>query len=658
MKSVRKMDNRRFRLELFICLFLVFATIGVYWEIYRHDFVFFDDQEYVTQNYTVQAGLTKAGLIWAFTTFHAANWHPLTWLSHMADCQLFGLDAGMHHLPNLWFHIANTLLLFWVFRRMTGAIWRSAFVAALFAVHPLHVESVAWVAERKDVLNTFFWILTMLAYVRYAKRPGAGRYVLVLILFGLGLMSKPMIVTLPFILLIMDYWPLGRLQIRQGENKGYLGLRERSVFFLILEKIPLAALSGVVTVLTVAAQHKGGAVQVLEALPLSIRVSNALIAYAVYIGKMLWPCELSVLYPHPEAVQLWEAVGSGFLLTLLSIMFIMMIRRRPYLAAGWLWYLISLIPVIGLVQVGAQSMADRYTYVPLIGLFVIIAWGVFDLLKNRRLKKVALTTSAGLVILSLMICTWRQVRYWKDSLSLFEHALTVTDNNWTIHNTMGTVLMNQGEFQEAIGHFNEAIRIYPEYAEAHLNLGVAKERQGLWKEAIDHYSEALKLKPDYAEAHNNLGNVYALQKSFELARKNYSEALRIDPDYANAHINLGNLLASHGSIEDAMGHYSKALEINPHSVKIHINMGIVLLHSGDPDSAIIHFSEVLAIDCNSVHAHYGLARAYQMKGHLDKAIIHYKEALHTNPDNETIRSNLAAALKERNARNGTIDTTR
>lgn len=643
------MKNRTFRLEFFICLFLTFSIVGVYWGIHGHDFVFFDDNQYVTENATVQAGLTKPGLIWAFTTFQAANWHPLTWLSHMLDCQLFGLNAGMHHLISLGFHIANTLLLFWVFRKMSGAVWRSAFVAALFALHPLHVESVAWVAERKDVLSTFFWIWTMLAYVYYTEKPGVRRYSLVLILFSLGLMAKPMVVTLPFILILMDCWPLGRLQILFSKNERYLGLKQRPLSYLVLEKIPLAVLSAAASVLTVVAQHRGGAVQGLEDLPLSIRLSNALIAYTTYIGKMFWPFELSVLYPHPEIVHIWESVGSGMLLACLSIIFIMMVRRRPYFAMGWFWYLGSLVPVIGIVQVGAQSMADRYTYIPLIGLFVIIAWGVFALLKNRRYKKAFLTTSAGLVILSLMICTVRQVYHWKDSLSLFEHTLNVTDNNWIIHNSVGTVLMNEGKYKKAIGHFNEALKIYPECAEAHLALGSVKERQGLWKEANTHYLEALKLNPDYAEAHNNLGNVYALQRQVKPAIEHYSEALRIKPDYANAHINMGNVLAYNGSIKDAMRHYSKALEIKPHHVKTHINVGLVMLHSGDADEAIVHFSEVLSINGNSVRAYYGLARAYQMKGDLDKAIRYYREALQLEPDNETIRSNLESVLKEKNA---------
>jgi len=653
MKSTKRVKDRKFQIALLIGIILGFATISVYWQVHRHEFVFFDDNQYVTNNYTVQAGLTKAGLIWAFTTFHAANWHPLTWLSHMLDCQLFGLNAGMHHLTNLWFHLANTLLLFWVFARMTGAIWRSAFVAALFALHPLHVESVAWVAERKDVLNTLFWLLTMWAYVRYAKGPGAGRYILVLILFSLGLMSKPMIVTLPLILLLVDYWPLARLRIRKGENRGYLGLEQRSLTFLIVEKLPLVALSGVVSVLTFVAQHKGGAVQVLEELPLSIRVSNALIAYATYVGKMLWPCDLAVLYPHPESVHLWAAVGSGFLLAFLSAVSIMMIRTRPYLATGWLWYLVSLVPVIGLVQVGAQSMADRYTYVPLIGLFFIIAWGTFDLVRDRRYRRIVLFCSAGTVIFALMICTWRQVCYWKDSVSLFGRALTVTDNNWKIHNNIGTVLMNMGEYEKAVGHFNEALKIYPGYAEAYLNLGAVNERKGLWKEAVTYYQEAIKVDPDYAEAHNNLGNVYALQKQIERSKTHYSEALRVDPQYANAHVNLGNILAYQGAIDEAIDHYSKALKVDPYSVKGHLNMGIVLLHSKDPDRAIFHFSEVLAIDSSSIQAQYGLARAYQMKGNFDKAVMYLKEALRNDPDNQTIRSNLEAVLKDRDGRSAT-----
>lgn len=650
MKSKKNKKDREFKVTLLICIVLVISTIAVYWQIHGHDFVFFDDNQYVTENYRVQAGLTRAGFIWAFTTFYAANWHPLTWLSHMIDCEFLGLNAGMHHLTNLWFHLANTLLLFWLFRKMTGAIWRSAFVAALFALHPLHVESVAWVAERKDVLNTFLWLLSMLAYVGYVKRPAAGRYLLVLILFTLGLMAKPMIVTLPVILLLMDYWPLGRLQLKQQEKTGYLWLKERPAWFLIFEKIPLFALSGAASIITVIAQHKGEAVQALEALPLSIRVSNALIAYVTYIGKTLWPSGLGVFYPHLERVQLAEAVGSGFLLAILSVAFVAMFRKHPYLLTGWLWYLVTLIPVIGLIQVGAQSMADRYTYVPLIGLFVIVVWGISNIVKKWRRRQTALISSSVMVIGALIICTWLQVRHWKNNMTLCEHTLRVTESNWKIHGAIGAVLMEDGKYEEATGHFKKALDIYPLFEEAYLNLGVVKERQGLRQEAIGYYLEAIKVDPHYAEAHNNLGGVYALQNQIELAKKHYAEALRIDPEYANAHINLGSLLAYQGAIEEAIDHYSRALQIDPYSTKGHLNLGIVLLHSKDPDKAILHFSEVLAIDSKSVQAQYGLARAYQMKGDLDKAVMFLKEALQNNPGNATIQRNLETILRERDGR--------
>jgi len=499
---------RSHRFELVVCLFLIVGTLTVFWQVQHHDFIDLDDHLYVTENNHVQAGLTKKGVIWAFTTFHAANWHPLTWLSHMLDCQLFGMRPGMHHLTNLLFHILNSLLLLLVLRKMTGAWWRSAFVAALFALHPLHVESVAWVAERKDVLSTFFWLLTMWVYAHYAERPTFDRYLLVLLSFALGLMAKPMLVTLPFVLLLVDYWPLGRLQLGQSCNDGNLRIKKSSAFRVVWEKIPffvLAAMSGVLTLL---AQQKAGALRTLDIIPLKIRTANALVSYISYIGKMIWPHNLAVFYPHPGIVPMWQAVGAGLsliCLCVLSVMFVRAGRRFPHLAVGWLWYLGTLVPVIGLVQVGSQAMADRYTYVPLIGLFIMISWGFYDLVRGWKNRRMVLAISTGVVLLALMACTWSQVRLWKNSTLLFKHALNVTDNNYKARNLLGIASERQGRLKEALRHYSEALRIKPEYADAHNNQGVALARQGRLKEAISHFSEALRIKPDYVDAHNNLG---------------------------------------------------------------------------------------------------------------------------------------------------------
>ena len=527
-------------MKLLICLILVLPTLGVYWEVRNFDFVTFDDYTYVAENPNVQSGLSKSGLVWAFTRSHASNWHPVTWLSHMLDCQLFGLNPGMHHLNNLIFHTANTLLLFLVLGRMTGALWRSAFVSALFALHPLHVESVAWVAERKDVLSTLFWMLTMWAYVRYSERPSLTRYLLIFPFFILGLMSKPMLVTLPFVLLLMDYWPLGRLQSTLPEKGGKLKTPKLAVLRLIAEKIPLFVLVALLSVVTFLAQEE--AVQSLDNFHLKARIANGLVSYAAYIRKMFWPNDLSIFYPYPQTLQLWQATASGFFLITMTILFVRMGKRRPFILVGWLWYLGTLFPVIGLVQVGTHAMADRYTYIPLIGLFIMIAWGIPDLLGNWLYRKQVLRISAGLLLVILAVCTWLQVRYWKDSIVLFTHAIDVTDDNWMAHNNIGFPLVQQGRNIEAIAHFSKAVRIKPDYAEAHVNLANSYGLEGRFEEAKQHFFDAIRINPDLADAYMNLGVIFARQGNLDKAINHFAAALRVNPDDATTRLYLNRAL--------------------------------------------------------------------------------------------------------------------
>lgn len=496
------------------------AALVVFWQSADHEFVNFDDELYVTRNSHVQAGLTYQGLVWALTTTHVGNWHPLTWLSHMLDCELYGLNPGGHHFTNLLLHIANTLLLFMVLKRMTGALRRSAFVAALFALHPLHVESVAWVAERKDVLSTFFWMLTMGVYVRYVERPGLNRYLLVLLSFALGLMAKPMLVTLPFVLLLLDYWPLGRFQFRQSSDDSNSQSHEsinfsnqRSLIFrLVLEKAPFFALAAVSGVVTFFVQQGGGAVRSLYVFPLDIRIANAMVSYVSYIEKMIWPHHLAVFYPHPGMLPMWQIAGAGLLLVCISVLVVRAARRHPYLLTGWLWYLGTLVPVIGLVQVGSHAMADRYTYVPLIGLFIMIAWGSCDISERWRYRKIVLAISTGVLLCASMISTGSQVRYWQNSVALFEHTLDVTANNWLAHNNMGIALARRGKFDEAIAHYSETLRIKPDYAPAYSNLGIVFAVQEKAEEAIAHFRKALQINPDYTAARKNLEVALAVQR--------------------------------------------------------------------------------------------------------------------------------------------------
>ena len=534
---------RSHRFELIVCVFLIVMTLAVYWQVLGYDFVNYDDDGYVTENPSVREGLTKKSILWAFTSFHIGNWHPLTWISHMLDCELFGLKPGMHHLTNLLFHTVNTLLLFLVLRRMTGSIWRSGFVAALFALHPLHVESVAWIAERKDVLSTLFWMLTLWTYVRYCERPAAFRYFLILIFFSLGLMAKAMLITLPFVLLLLDYWPLNRLNLDWPGEKNDMQFKTSSIFWLFLEKAPLFAITGVLVVVTFLAADKPGLLQSLDALPLQDRTANALVSYVSYIRKMIWPDDLAVFYPHPGTVPIWPVVGAGLLLICLSIIFIRVFRSRPYLLVGWLWYLGTLVPVIGVIQGGAQAMADRYTYVPLIGLFIMIAWGIPDLLGKWRHRRIVFSFSAGLVLSAVMLCTWFQLHHWRDSISLWKNALRMTHNNWIAHNNLGKFLLDEGWRIEQRRHLSKEILIRYGYHSVPIDeLIKAPPFKETLQEAIGHYIEAIKIKSNYVGAYNNIGIALGYQGKYNEAINHFKKALHIRPDHEITRRNLEHTL--------------------------------------------------------------------------------------------------------------------
>lgn len=638
------MTRRRLRL-LLICLFLIGTTLAVYWQVLRHDFVSYDDNTYVTQNPHVQAGLTWEGVTWAFTSTYANFWHPLTWLSYMLDYEIYGLKPGGYHFTSLLFHIANTLLLFAAFKEMTGAFWQSAFVAALFALHPLHVESVAWVAERKDVLSTFFWMATMGSYAFYVKRPTFKRYMLILLGFTLGLMAKPMLVTLPFVLLLMDYWPLKRFQFATSEPQSKKpmipSLKMSLPVGLIWEKVPLIALSAVFSVVTYLAQQTGGAVAPLS---IEVRVANALVSYVTYIGKTIWPIGLAIHYPHPSMVPVGKVAVACLLLISISLLAIKTVRQHPYFVVGWLWYLGTLVPVIGLVQIGSFAMADRFTYVPLIGLFMIIAWGVPGLLARWRYRGFVLTTSTGMVLLALMICAWFQVRHWRSSMSLFRHTLHLTTDNWLAHNNLGNALSKQGSLEEAIGHYYKALRINPDYAAAYNNLGRALAAQGKPDEAIPLYLKALDIEPTFAEAHSNLGVARSAEGRFEEAIRHFSEALRIKPGQAETHGALGNALAMQGKFDEAIPHFSQALKLRPEFAEVHNDLGMALKKQGRVEKAIAHFSEALKISPAYAQAHLNIGIAWAEQGKVAVAKNHFFEAVRLEPDLADGHYNLGLAL--------------
>ncbi len=555
-----------------ISLLLLLTIAVAFGHVLHHDFVLYDDGLYITDNLQVQSGITWKGISWAFTSTHASNWHPITWLSHMLDCQIYGLSPYGHHLTNLILHLANTILLFLVLNRATGGLWRSAFVAALFGLHPLHVESVAWVAERKDVLSTFFWMLTMWFYVRYVASPRLASYVLVVFFMALGLMAKPMLVTLPFVLLLMDFWPLRRLAVvpedntfdsKNGESKTK-NKNKAQLLRLFVEKIPLLVLAAVSSVITIAAQQSGKAFAPLHALSLKIRVANALVSYVKYIAKMLWPQDLACLYTYPyNGLPAWQVAGAAVLLLSVSGLAIRAARRFPYVPAGWFWYLGTLIPVIGLVQVGSQSMADRYTYVPLIGLFIVISWGVAEFVQSWRYGKAVLAVAAGIALSGLAILTWLQVGCWRNSTTLFQHTLRVSPDSAIVQNNLGFALAQQGRLKVAVSHYREALRIEPYYLKARFNLGFALGKLGRLDEAIDHFSRLLHVKPDFAEAHYNLAVALSQENRLEEAIEHLRDAIRIEPDYAEAHNELGVLLARGGKMQEAIVHFSKALEVKP-----------------------------------------------------------------------------------------------
>ncbi len=634
----------KIRYDILICLFLVIVNFAVYLQVIDHSFVNYDDGLYVTGNYYVQEGLNLKSIAWAFSNTFAANWHPVTWLSHMLDVQLYGVNAGSHHLISLFIHIENTLLLFLVFRKMTGKMWQSSLVAALFAIHPLHVESVAWVSERKDVLSTFFWLLTMWCYARYAEYPGINRYLSVLIFFILGLMTKPMLVTLPFVFLLLDYWPLQRFKLKHEGDAIIKSGNQLPVIKLIWEKVPFFILSIAASSIAVFAQHSKGTVASFDRFPLSVRIENSIVSYVNYIEKMIWPDNLAAFYPHPGNLSVWKIAGSCLLLILITFIAIRSIRRRPWFIVGWLWYIGTLIPVIGIVQVGLQSMADRYTYIPLIGLFIIIAWGVPELAIRWRLKKpifVAITTA---ILLAFMVISWLQVRYWADNISLYDHALDVTSDNFLAHNGLGNELTTRGRLGDAVIHYLEALRIRPEYAEAHYNLGHVLSIQGKKEEAIEHFRKAIKIKPDYAEAHDYLGYELACQGSREDAIKHYRKAIKIKPDYAEAHNCLGYELLYQGKGKEALEHLRKALQIRPNYSSAHHNLGIALAEQNRYNGAIKHYRESLRINPGYAESYNGIGKIMAQQGELKKAIKFFQKALQLKPDYKDAENNLKNTL--------------
>jgi tetratricopeptide (TPR) repeat protein len=597
------------RADLVILLGLAVMTLGIYAQVIGHQFITLDDPTYIRENPNVNRGVTLAGLAWAFSTFHAANWHPLTWISHMIDCQLFGTNAGRHLLVNTLIHAANTLLIFYFLLRTTHARWPSALVAALFALHPLHVESVAWASERKDTLSTFFGLLSLIAYVRYAEARSISRYAWVAITLGLGLLAKPMLVTWPFLMLLLDYWPLRRLQGLDA-NHQLSSLRK-----LVVEKLPLFALVAVSMIITLLAQSHGGAVRTFAAAPVGFRLSNGVVSYATYILLMFWPNNLAVYYPLPlTGIPTWQVIGAAFLLIGITALCLFERRNRPYLIVGWLWFLGTLVPVIGFVQVGGQTMADRYFYIPSIGLFIALVFGFSDLAKSWR---VAPPLSAGIaagVLLILATLTNAQIQRWRDSFTLFEHTLAVTPRNLHIEHNLGLAMGSAGRYDEAAAHFEKALQIDANFYDGLVGMGVTREFQGRLPEAIDYFQAAIHSQPDTPTAHLQLGRVLWKQSSDQAALEEIGRASQLAPKDAEIRADFGLALQLVGRIPEAIEQFHEALRMNPDNAETHANLGLALLGSGKPQESIPEFETALRLKPELTGAADNLRRAQAQSG--------------------------------------------
>jgi tetratricopeptide (TPR) repeat protein len=624
------LQHRTSNVQWIIPLLLALITVLVYLPVRQHHFVSYDDPKYVTGNRMVQAGLTWGGAAWAFTTGQTGNWHPLTWLSHMLDVQLFGASPAGPHLVSVLFHTANTVLLFLLLRRLTGALWCSAWVAALFALHPLHVESVAWVAERKDVLSGFFFLLTLLAYARYAQsqlgtlaldaRRPARNYVLALFFFALGLMCKPMLVTLPFIMLLLDYWPLQRFNASTLQKA-------------VVEKIPFFLLSAISCVVTFVMQQKDGDVQSLSAFPAGERVGNALVSYARYLGKTFWPADLAVFYPHPGHWPAAQATFAAILIAGLCLAVLWFGRRFPFAVTGWFWFFGMLIPTVGLVQVGNQSMADRYMYLPSIGLFVILAWSAREISLRWRSARGAMAMMGGLAVIACGVVTIGQLQHWQDDESLFRHALTVTRGNFVAHNNLGNDLLRRGQVAEAIVQYQQALAIQPGYELAHCNLGAALLQRGEVDEAIVEFQKALALQADLSAAHEQLGNALIQKGQVDEAVMHYEKALESQPDLTQAHVDLASALLEKGQAREALAHGWAALKMQPDDPAIMSDMAWVL--ATWPEASVRNGTQAiqLAEQANRLTAGQdaitlrALAAAYAEGGQFAKAVSTARNAV-------------------------------
>lgn len=606
-------------------LLLILATTITYLPVKDSEFIDLDDDVYVTDNPWIQQGLNLQSISWAMTSLREGVWNPMTWISFMLDYQLFGLNPAGYHLTNLVLHLGSVLLLLGVLYRMTERFWPSLLVAALFALHPLNVESVAWVTERKNVLSTLFWMLSLWAYLEYLRKPVWQHYVGIMGFLILGLMSKQMLVTLPCALLLLDYWPLRRL----GDNGKEFRVR---LPHLVLEKVPLFAAVLGAGLLTLIAAHTDDALPSLERLSLGVRLANAPLSYALYLKKMVWPMDLAVFYPHPGSTLSPLAVALAILVLAGISLGVWWGRKSRYLVVGWLWYLGTLVPAAGLIQVGGQSMADRHTYIPAIGIFIMLIWGVAESAQAMRLRTAWLATASLGLIISMMVLTRQQLGHWKDSITLFEHTVAATEGNYLVHNNLGTALLERGNVDAAIENFSRVLEIRPHSDRGLYNMALALRAQGKIEESAHYLARALQSNPSMAEAYNNLGIILITQKRLEDAITLFKEALEIAPRMEQAHSNLGTALISQGRVDEALVHFLKAVELNPYKAKAYNNLGAVMDLQGRSEEALNYYHHALELSPTSVLTYNNMGKTYMDLGNLDQAATHFSEAIALQPD--------------------------
>jgi len=618
------------RQKLIIYLTLTVVTFTVFWQVNLYDFTNFDDPLYVTENSHIQSGITLTGIRWAFATTYADSlWHPLIWLSLMLDYQLFGLNAGGYHITNLILHIFSTLLLFWLFNRMTGAIWKSAFVAAIFALHPLHVESVAWIAERKDVLSAFFWMLTLCLYVYYTEKPVIKRYLPVVFCFVLALMSKPMVITLPVILILLDYWPLKRFEFREGNF----------VLWQLKEKIPFFILSAVFSLITIYTQYNPS----IKYFPFGLRIANASVSYITYLEKTFMPSDLAVFYPYPAQIPLWQVLGATLLILVISALVIGAAKRLPYLFVGWLWYAITLLPVIGIVQSGEQAMANRYHYLPSIGIAIILAWCIPLFFTHQNLRKIILFPAGVFFIAILSFITWQQCGHWQNSIKLWNYNLQITKNNALAHNNLGLALFTNGKSKEAIGHYNKAIRLIPDNVIFYNNRANSYAALGQLKRAIEDYNEAIRLNPHFSDAYCNLGIIQIKLGLYQNASDYFSKAIRLRPDDASYYSDRGISYANLGQYRLAMEDYNHAISLKPNDADLYYIRGAAYHNLGRYQSAVDDFNEAIRLKPSNAGFFYNRGNAYFKLGRYQSAVDDFNEAIRLKPDYADAYNNRGAA---------------